>query len=161
MRYIKLIFIVFLISSILAGCSDFSKAISGIDHQAQKAASALSSDALNARTIKLEYKNESFSIDELFTTILRDIFWEYEKNNESQILIIKGTWKKGLFGDYEFTDEQISNLQNGKVTVKLEIFNGQVQTEKTVVQMTLDDLLIIDESGEKAQVELYEAFFLQ
>ncbi len=103
-----------------------------------------------------------FTINELFTTILRDTLWEYEKNNNSQILTIKGTWKEGLFEEYDFTDEIKNDLQiDGKVTVILEIVNSQVLVEKTKVKMTLNEQILVDEDGEKAQEKLYEAYILR
>ncbi len=59
MRNIKILVISLFLTSILAGCTEFTKAISGIDDQAQKAANALSSEALAAKSIQIEYKNES------------------------------------------------------------------------------------------------------
>lgn len=162
MRIIRIIFVVLILISILAGCSDFTNALSGIDNQAQKAASGITQEALNVRSINIEYKNESFTIDELFTSILRDIFWEYDKNNDSQILTVEGTWKEGLFEDYDLSDYMISDLTTyGKVTVIIEIVNDEILSENTKVTMTLDEKIIIEEHGEKAQKELYDAYLLR
>ncbi|MFY3793082.1 hypothetical protein ACOQFO_15515 [Ureibacillus sp. MALMAid1270] len=159
MRNIKIVTIILFITSILAGCSDIRDALSGIDDQAHKAASAISQEALEAKSINIEYGNESFTIDELFTTILRDTLWEYEKNDKLQIFTIKGTWKDGLFEENKFSDEMKQDLRmNGKVTIKLEIENGQINTESTKVTMKLKDNTIVEEFGEVAQKMLYEAF---
>lgn len=162
MRNIKNIVITSLLTIILAGCSNITDALSGIDNQAQKAASGITPEALNIRSINIEYKNESFTVDELFTSILRDIFWEYDKNNDSQILIVKGTWKEGLFEDYELQSYPINDLNSdGKVTVVFEIVNDEILPEKTKVTMTLGDQVIIEEIGEKAQKTLYDAYLIR
>lgn len=162
MRNIKNIVITGLLTIILAGCSDITDALSGIDNQAQKAASGITPEALNIRSINIEYKNESFTVDELFTSILRDIFWEYDKNNDSQILIVKGTWKEGLFEDYELQSYPINDLNSdGKVTVVFGIVNDEILPEKTKVTMTLGDQVIIEEIGEKAQKTLYDAYLIR
>lgn len=159
MRNIKLLFVTFFLSCILAGCSDLSNAISGIDAQAQKAANALTQEARNAKSIQLQYQGERFTIAELCTTILRDTLWEYEKNNQLETLTVNGTWQEGLFEENEFSDEMKKNLKlDGKVTIVLEIENSNVLTDKTEVQMTLNDTMIIDENGEKALEKLHEAY---
>ncbi|SOC36297.1 hypothetical protein [Ureibacillus acetophenoni] len=162
MRNIKNIVIASLFTIILAGCSDITDALSGIDNQAQKAASGITPEALTIRSINIEYKNENFTVDELFTSILRDIFWEYDKNNDSHILTVKGTWKEGLFEDYELQNYPINDFNSdGKVTVTLEIDNDEILTERTKVTMSLGDQVIIEEIGEKAQKALYKAYLIR
>ncbi|KGR78500.1 hypothetical protein [Ureibacillus manganicus] len=162
MRNIKLLLVTFFLTSILAGCSDITNALSGIDDQAQKAANALTPEAKKAKSIQLEYKGEGYSIDELFTTILRDTQWEYEKNNHLEFLTVKGSWKEGLFEENNFSGDMKEDLKiDGKITINLEIENGQLITNKTYVQMTLNGKKIIDENGDQALNKLHEAYLMR
>lgn len=79
--------IVTCLSVLLAGCGDrlteIKDAFSGINSAADAAASAVSQDVHAIRALTINYNDESFTINDLFKTILRDIRWEYDGKKTS------------------------------------------------------------------------------
>ncbi|MEL4025554.1 hypothetical protein [Lysinibacillus endophyticus] len=139
--------------------TEIKKAISDIDSTANKAANAISKDAHTVRAIEIEYKNEIFTINDLFESILRDIQWEYENFNELQELKVRGTWKENLFESYQFTEEQKSKLiTEGKVTVEFQLIDNQISSDSAVVKLSLNGEKLVDETGEKALELLYDSY---
>ncbi|BDH62213.1 hypothetical protein MTP04_23430 [Lysinibacillus sp. PLM2] len=162
---IKIASLTILISFILTGCAEkineITEAISGIDAAAERAAKAITLDAHTVRNIELEYKNNTFSVNELFTSILRDVQWEYEQKEEKQLLTIKGNWQEGLFNIYPITMEKKEKLiKSGKVTVQLEIVNNKIKDETTHVTLDLNDERIVDEKGKEALIHLFDEYLI-
>lgn len=156
---IPLFFCILLLSACSDKISEIKEAASGIDHAANKAAKAISLDAHSIRSIEIEHKNTSFTVNDLFKSILRDVFWEYEEKNEIHTFVVKGTWKELLFEEYNFTEEQKTKLKDeGTVTVELELVDGAIKAESTTVQMTLDGELLVDEKGEDTLYSLYNQY---
>lgn len=151
---------------VLSGCSEkvteLKEAVSGIDSAANKAAKAISLDAHSIRSIEINHADAKFTVNDLYKTILRDVFWEYEEKNEIHIFTVKGTWKEPLFEDYHFTENQLEKLKDeGKVVVQLELVDGVIKPESTTVQMTLDGETLVDEKGEDALNRLYDQYVNQ
>lgn len=68
--------------ALLTGCSnrlsEIKDAVSGINSAAENAASAVSRDVHAVRAIAINYKDTSFTVNDLFKTILRDVRWDYD-----------------------------------------------------------------------------------
>ena len=139
--------------------TEIKKAILDIDSTANKAANAISMDAHTVRAIEIEYKDESFTINDLFESILRDVQWEYENFNELQKLKVRGTWKENLFDSEQFTEEQKSKLlTDGKVTVAFQVNDHQIYSDSVEVKLSLNDKLLVHETGKKALESLYNSY---
>lgn len=159
---IPFIFLILLLSGCSEKVTELKEAVSGIDGAANKAAKAISLDAHSIRSIEIEHGDTKFTVNDLYKTILRDVFWEYEEKNEIHIFTVKGTWKEPLFEEYHFTENQIEKLKDeGKVIVQLELVDGFIKPESTTVQMTLDGETLVDEKGEDALNRLYDQYVNQ
>lgn len=163
MRKLTMMISFFFLVLLLTGCGDkvaeLKEAVSGIDGAANKAANAISLDAHSIRSIEIEHGDTNFTVNNLFKTILRDVFWDYEEKNEIHILTVNGTWKETLFEDYQFTDEQVVKLkEEGFVTVILELVDGEIKPDSTQVQMVLHGETLVDEKGEDALYRLYDQY---
>lgn len=163
MRKQTMIFPFLFLLLLLTACGDkvaeIKEAAAGIDSAASKAAKGISLDAHSIRSIEIEHNDRNFTVNDLFKSILRDIFWEYEQKDEIHIFTVKGTWKEPLFEEYQFTDEQKAKLKDeGYVTVELELFDGVIKEESTKVVMTLDGETLVEETGKKALTSLYDEY---
>lgn len=163
MRKFRALLFPFVSILFLVGCSnqlgDLKQAVSGIDSAAQKAATAISLDAHQIRSIEINYENEVFTINDLFGTILRDVQWDYENLENIHNFTVKGTWKDDLFTQYQFTDEEKNELmKNGKVVIQFQIVDQQILADSTKVQMTLNNELLVDEMGTEALHSLYSHY---
>ena len=158
-KIIPFLFLILLLSACSDKVAEIKEAASGIDSAANKAAKAISLDAHSIRSIEIEHKNTNFTVNDLFKTILRDVFWEYEEKDEIHIFTVNGTWKELLFEDYQFTEDKKAKLkEEGNVTVELELDDGVIKSESTRVQMTLDGETLVDEQGEEALYNLYDQY---
>lgn len=153
--FFALIFFIFL----LAGCSDIKEAVSGIHTQAEKAKSGLTVDAYSLREFEIEYNDETFTVEELFKTILRDVQWEYEKNQNQHQLLIKGTWKEPLFDYLQLSDEVKEELATtGKILITLTFEEDQLVPGETTVTMKLKEDSLVDEKGEDILHYFYDIY---
>lgn len=143
-------FVAIIISIILlSGCSNMKEAVSGIQTQAEKAKSGLTVDAYSLRETELEYKNETFTVEDLFKTILRDVQWEYEKNENQDYLLVKGTWKEPLFDDLNLSEEEKKELSTtGKIYIRLVFEKNELIPSETTASMKLKEETLVDEKGE-------------
>ncbi|MBM7607081.1 hypothetical protein JOD29_000318 [Lysinibacillus composti] len=86
---------------------------------------------------EINHKGLNFTINTLFTTILRDIQWDYEEKDNIQVLTTKGSLKDFPFEYDNFSEEVIENLgtfrNNGQVFIKLIIVNVIILAEKTMI----------------------------
>lgn len=151
-----------LISSLLVGCSDkideIKDAVSGIDNQADKAAKAISLDAHSIRSFEINYENNSFTINDLFKTILRDTQWEYEQNDTIHTLIVKGAWKEPLLANYNLSIEKDKLNENGKVIVELQFEENNMNEEKTKVVLKYNDNIVFEQEGKEVLLNLYDTY---
>lgn len=157
----KISFVVIACSFILAGCSDIIDAISGINLKANEAAEAISEDVHSLRNVKINVENqENVTVNNLIKAILRDVQWKHEKKDETEILIISGTWKEGLFEEYNFTPiEKEALKENGDVNIKLFFKNKQLQTDLTTVNLfNIHDNVIVDLHGKEAFNSIQTAY---
>ena len=157
----KISFVVIVCSFILAGCNDIVDAISGINSKANEAAEAISEDVHTLRSINLQLEDqENVTVNDLIKAILRDVQWKHEEKGESELLIINGTWKDGLFEEYDFTSDEKETLkETGDVTVKLFFKDKQLQIDLTKVNLTIDqDNVIVELNGKEAFSSIQNAY---
>ena len=154
--------ILFLFTAILlAGCGDtmgdVKQAAAGINSKANEAATAISSDVHSIRALEVEFDNQTFSINDLFKTILRDVQWYYDENGDEQQLKITGTWQdKGLFAEESFSDTEKQQLmENSKIEVIMYFRNGVLDEQRTHVSMSQNEQSIIDQKG----IEILHHFY--
>ena len=83
-----------ILSLCLAGCSDtlgeIKDAASGINTAADEAATAISQDVHSIRAINITYNDETFTVNDLFKSILRDVQWDYERGEKTNALKVNG-----------------------------------------------------------------------
>ncbi|MEK5332283.1 MULTISPECIES: hypothetical protein [unclassified Lysinibacillus] len=153
--------IVTCLSVLLAGCGDrlteIKDAFSGINSAADAAASAVSQDVHAIRALTINYNDESFTINDLFKTILRDIRWEYDgKKNE---LHVQGTWQAPLFSEQAWDDHMQKQLaETGLVTVICVIQDDQIDSSQTEVTLVFNQEKILQLSGDDALHHLYDTY---
>ncbi|MEK4130564.1 23S rRNA methyltransferase [Solibacillus sp. FSL W8-0474] len=157
--------ILFLFAAILlAGCGDtigdIKQAAAGINSKANEAATAISTDVHSIRAVEMEFDNQTFTINDLFKTILRDVQWYYDENGNEQQLKITGTWQdNGLFGEENFSEiEKQQLIENSKIEVILFFHNGVLDEEKTTVRMSQNRQTIIDQKGTEALLHFYTIY---
>ncbi|MBD8034467.1 23S rRNA methyltransferase [Solibacillus merdavium] len=157
--------ILFLITAILlAGCGetigDVKKAAAGINSKANEAATAISTDVHSIRSVEIEFDNETFTINDLFKTILRDVQWYYDENEDEQQLKITGTWQdNGLFADGNFSEAEKQQLiENSKIEVVLYFHKGVLEEKKTTVSMNQNGQTIIDQKGSESLHHFYKVY---
>ncbi|MCM3720783.1 23S rRNA methyltransferase [Solibacillus isronensis] len=149
---------------LLAGCgdtvADLKEAAAGINSKANEAASAISIDVHFIRATEIEFDNQTFTINDLFKTILRDVEWNYDDSGETQQLKITGTWQNnGLFAQHSFSAYQKELLkENGEVEVILSFNNGTMDETKTKVSMIMDGETLIKEVGQEILHHLYKTY---
>ena len=145
----------------LTGCTDrlteIKEAASGINETAQSAASAISKDVHSVRAIKLSYKEETFTLNDLFKSILRDTRWEYDA--EKGQLQVKGTWLDPLFSEQQWDNTYKKQLaETGEITVTLHIQDDTIHSALTDVSLVLNGKKILHMKGEDALFHLYETY---
>lgn len=148
---------------LLVGCgdtlSDIKDAASGINSAADKAATAISQDVHTIRAIEITYSDNSFTINDLFKSILRDVQWHYEKNNDKDILKITGTWQPNLFESYGFDPSKYKELDvYGDTTIQLYIQDNQIISEQTVVTIDYKEEQIFNETGTEILHNIYQYY---
>ncbi len=162
MRLLSMVIIlVFLL--LVSGCSEklneFKEAALEIDTTAEKAAKAISLDAHAIREIELVYNDETFTINTLFKTILRDVQWEYEEFDNIQRLKVKGNWQEPIFEKYITSDQLQEELtENGMVTIQFEFIDGQINPKSTSYHLILNNKTIAEDTGEDAYNYLLEFY---
>ncbi|MEG0258970.1 MAG: hypothetical protein RR595_02585 [Lysinibacillus sp.] len=149
------------LSILLTGCGDrlteIKEAASGINAAADEAAKAMSQDVHSVRAITIDYQGASFTINELFKTILRDVRWRYDEETEQ--LQVEGTWLDPLFSEQQWNDVDKKQLaENGKVTVVLPIQDNTINSAKTTVRLQMNKQLLIDDEGDPILQELYDTY---
>ncbi|MEO4052357.1 23S rRNA methyltransferase [Solibacillus sp. CAU 1738] len=147
----------------LSGCddtlNDIKNAASGINSAATNAATAISQDVHTLRATDIHYKDEHFTINDLFKSILRDVQWHYEQSDATDILKVTGTWKEPLFAHYDFEEAFKKELvESSKVTVVLTFKNGNIQSEETSLKMELNGEIVVEEHGEIALTQFYDIY---
>lgn len=154
-----LILLIFLLCGCSNSMSGLKDAVSGIHSQAEKAKSGLTMDAYALRESTIEYHNKTFTVEDLFKTILRDVQWEYEKKEERHTLLVKGTWKEPLFEPLQLSIEKKEELsKSGKIFIRLTFENDQLIPNETTVKMNLKDETLVDEKGENILYYFYDLY---
>lgn len=156
--------LVLLTTILMAGCgdtvADMKEAAAGINTKANEAASAISIDVHSIRATEIEFDNQTFTINDLFKTILRDVQWDYDDNRETPQLKITGTWQdNGLFATHSFTASQKELLkENGQVEVILSFKNDKMDESKTKVSMHMNGQTLVNEDGQKILHHFYKTY---
>lgn len=164
MRVFSKVFIAICSIVFLTGCSDtlsdVKKAASGINSKANEAASAISQDVHSIRAIEIEHNNTKFTVNDLFKTILRDVQWHYEKQNETiSILRITGTWQPTLFESLNFNSNPYLNLtEHGQVEISLHINEHILIEDKTKAILTYEGQEIFSNKGEAVLQYLFDYY---
>ncbi len=151
-----------LLSLFLVGCSDtmsdLKEAAAGINSKANEAATAISQDAHSVRAIEIHYQDATFTINDLFKTILRDVQWQLDKEDATS-LQVKGTWLPALLADEGLTEENYEQLAvDGEVTVLLKIENHVIQEDETAVIVNYQGETILEVEGKEIFVKLLDEF---
>jgi hypothetical protein len=160
----KLLFLIFS-AILLTGCNDsfhdIKEAVSGITSRADDAAYAISLEVHTIRAIEIQHQNETFTINDLFKTTLRDVQWNYDE--QAQQLKVTGTWKdNGLFANQNFKGiEKKQLLEHGEIEVLLTIKDGLLIEDKTLVKMQHNENSLINYSGLEALQQFYQVYITQ
>ncbi|MGE7675832.1 hypothetical protein ACQKMV_20035 [Lysinibacillus sp. NPDC094403] len=147
--------------ALLAGCdnrlSEIKEAVSGINSAAETAASAVGRDVHAIRAIDINYKDTSFTVNDLFKTILRDVRWDYDA--EKNELHVRGTWQAPLFSEQPWDDSMKKQLaETGVVRVTCTIKNNKIDSTLTNVTLIFNDKTILEMTGEDALHHLYDTY---
>ncbi|MEA0563934.1 hypothetical protein [Lysinibacillus irui] len=151
------------ICALLSGCGDriseIKDAASGINSAANSAASAVSRDVHAIRAIDINYQDTSFTVNDLFKTILRDIRWDYDP--EKNELHVRGTWQPPLFSDQSWNKEMKEMLaEAGVVTVSCKIIDDKIDSSQTKVTLTYNGEILLEQIGEDTLHHLYDTYLL-
>ncbi|MFJ8100353.1 MULTISPECIES: hypothetical protein [unclassified Lysinibacillus] len=147
--------------ALLTGCgnrlSEIKDAVSDINSAAETAASAVSRDVHAVRAIAINYKDTSFTVNDLFKTILRDVRWDYDA--EKSELHVRGTWQAPLFSEQPWDDTMKKQLaETGVVKVTCTINNNKIDSALTNVTLIFNDETILEMTGEDALHHLYDTY---
>lgn len=83
----------------MTGCNRFT--------ESKEAASDINEAVHSVRTTHLSYDEETFTLNDLFKSILRDTRWEYDA--QAGKLQVKGTWLEPLSLDQQWEDTYKNN----------------------------------------------------
>ena len=152
-----------ILSLLLVGCSntlnDIKEAASGINSAANKAATAISQDVHSIRAIEITHNTQTFTVNDLFKSILRDVQWHYEPSEKENVLKITGTWQPTLFDAYGIDETIKPDLAvNGKVTIELQVVENIIDGEQTRVSLTYNEENLLNETGEDILYYLYDYY---
>lgn len=161
MRWMTKVACITCLSALLAGCGDrlseIKEAVSGINSAAETAASAVGRDVHAIRAIAINYKDTSFTVNDLFKTILRDVRWDYDA--EKSELHVRGTWQAPLFSEQPWDDTMKKQLaETGVVKVTCTIKNNKIDSALTDVTLIFNDETIVEMTGEDALHHLYDTY---
>ncbi|QPQ30072.1 hypothetical protein JNUCC51_19875 [Lysinibacillus sp. JNUCC 51] len=161
MRWMTKVACITCLSALLAGCGDrlseIKEAASGINSAAETAASAVGRDVHAIRAIAINYKDTSFTVNDLFKTILRDVRWDYDA--EKSELHVRGTWQAPLFSEQPWDDTMKKQLaETGVVKVTCTIKNNKIDSALTNVTLIFNDETIVEMTGEDALHHLYDTY---
>lgn len=162
MRYTSILFM--LCTILLTGCnfSDIKDAVADIDDAAKKASVATSEEVHSIRAIELTHNDQTFTVNDLFKRVLRDVYWHYEKEDTTSTLEVKGTWQPTLLAQYGLNTEDYPELNvTGDVTVTLTVENEQIIADRTTVVVEYDKQQILNEKGSQLLTDLYDAYTLR
>jgi len=149
------------IFALLTGCGDrlseIKDAASGINTAANSAASAVSRDVHAIRALDINYKDTSFTVNDLFKTILRDIRWEYDAQKNE--LHVQGTWQAPLFSEQAWDQAMQKQLaETGIVSVTCTMNGEQFDASHTAITLVFNDEKILQMDGEVALHHLYDTY---
>lgn len=146
----------------LVGCGDtlgdIKEAAAGINSRANEAASAISIEVHTVRNTELQHSDQTFTINDLFKTTLRDVQWDYDEKEST--LSVSGTLlDNGLFANESIAAiEEKKLLEHGKVKVNLFFTNGTLNADRTTVTMTYLDEQLVELNGENALHPFYKVY---
>jgi len=160
-RWITKLACVACLGALLVGCgerlSEIKGAVSGINSAADSAASAVGRDVHAIRAITINYKNTTFTVNDLFKSILRDIRWDYDPDKKE--LHVRGTWQAPLFSEQTWDEAMKKQLaETGVVNVTCVIKDDQIDGSQTVITLVFNDDTILEMTGEEALDYLYDTY---
>ena len=163
MQKLYTILLASILSLFLIGCSDkvneIKEAASGINSAANKAATAISQDVHSIRAIEITHNTQTFTLNDLFKSILRDVQWHYEPSQKENVLKITGTWQPNLFDSYNIDETIKPDLSvNGQVTIELKVVENIIHEENTTVTLTYNEENLLNETGQEILHYLYEYY---
>lgn len=163
MRTFAKTILVTLIAMSLAGCSntlsDIKEAASGINSKANEAATAIGQDVHSIRAIEIEHNDKTFTVNDLFKNILRDVQWHYEKNDETNILRVTGTWQPTLFEGLNFDPTPYKTLaEHGEVEFTLHVDEQAIISEEMKTTLHYEGQEIFSKKGEKLLQYLFDYY---
>ena len=163
MRKMLTIVSTILLFVLLVGCgdtlSDIKEAAYGINSAADKAATAISQDVHSIRAIEITYNDNTFTVNDLFKSILRDVQWHYEKIDDKDLLRITGTWQPHLFESYGLDTSKYKELDvYGDTTIQLYIQDQQILDEDTVVAIDYKEEQIFQQNGTEILHNMYQYY---
>ena len=163
MQKLYIILLTSILSLFLVGCSntlnDIKEAASGINSAANKATTAISQDVHSIRAIDITHNNQTFTVNDLFKSILRDVQWHYEPSQKENVLKITGTWQPNLFNAYNIDETTKPDLAvDGEVTITLKVMDNIIQEEHTTVTLSYNEENLLNETGPDILHYLYEYY---
>jgi hypothetical protein len=147
-----------ILCSFLAGCDlqQIKNAAAGISDAADQASTAISEEVHSIRAIEITYEDETFTVNDLYKGILRDVYWDYESDNNRDLLSVKGTWQPPLLEQYGLDVNSYPGLDvTGEVFVDLTVIDGVIQEEQTNVKILYEDETIFEDTGTTILHQLY------
>lgn len=149
--------------ALLAGCgdtiTDIKEAASGINSKANEAATAISQDVHSIRAIEIEHNGKNFTVNDLFKNILRDVQWYYEKNEETDILRVTGTWQPTLFEQLDFDPAPYPALAEvGAVEFLLQVNEQTIAQDQVQATVVYDEQEVFTAKGEQLYQYLLEYY---
>ena len=159
-------FIVLYVLSALLLCAcdinEIKDAAVGINKAADKAATAISEEVHSIRAIEITHENKTFTVNDIYKSILRDVQWHYENDNTLTTLSITGTWQPTLLEQYNLSLNNYPHLnETGKVTVQLFVTDGIIDEAATKVTVEYEGHILLAEEGENIQRQLYDYYLNQ
>ena len=161
MKWMTKVICIICLSTLLVGCGDrlteIKDAASGISSAADSAATAVSRDVHAIRAIPIDYNDKTFTVNDLFKTILRDVRWDYDaKHNELQV---HGTWQPPLFSEQGWDDTIQKQLaETGLVTVTCTIKGDKIDRALTELKLVYNNEIMYQMNGEEALHYLYDTY---
>lgn len=157
----SLFFILLTASFLMIGCDlqQVKDAAADINQAANKASTATSEEVHAIRAMEITHNNITFTVNDLYKQVLRDVFWDYEADEKGEYLTIKGTWQPTLFEDYGLNLTAYPKLNvDGEVLIQLTIRDEMIVENETKISVQLADEILLEESGTLILTDLYETY---
>ena len=156
------LFVLCILSAIfLCACdiNEIKDAAAGINKAADKAATSISEEVHSIRAIEITHENKTFTVNDIYKSILRDVQWHYENEEFLTILDISGTWQPTLLEQYNLSLDNYPQLdETGKVTITLYVTEGVIDESVTKVKVEYEGNTLLEQQGIDIQRQLYDYY---